>query len=210
MLLDVYGKVAECHGDRTLVPFRYQGQYEDEETGLYYNRFRYYDPNTGNYLNQDPIGLAGGNPTLYGYVFDPNTQIDPLGLDCRNKRIGDWGENYARKKLEQTGKYKKVIPVQNNSNNGIDLVGIRHDGKFDFFEVKTNTTGEVGRLSNRQSNSKDFILDILSENKAQSGGWGITPKEAQVMSNPENWGDTRIIDIYIKKGKVTNILISKW
>ncbi|WP_317041733.1 RHS repeat domain-containing protein, partial [Bacteroides fragilis] len=44
--------------------------------------FRYYDPNTGNYLNQDPIGLAGGNPTLYGYVFDPNTQIDPLGLDC--------------------------------------------------------------------------------------------------------------------------------
>ena len=81
MLLDVYGKAAECHGDRTLVPFRYQGQYEDEETGLYYNRFRYYDPNTGNYLNQDPIGLAGGNPTLYGYVFDPSTQIDPFGLD---------------------------------------------------------------------------------------------------------------------------------
>ena len=44
MLLDVYGKVAECHGDRTLVPFRYQGQYEDRETGLYYNRFRYYSP----------------------------------------------------------------------------------------------------------------------------------------------------------------------
>ncbi|MDO6186403.1 RHS repeat-associated core domain-containing protein, partial [Phocaeicola vulgatus] len=82
MLLDVYGKMAECHGDRTFVPFRYQGQYEDEETGLYYNRFRYYDPKTGNYISQDPIGLAGGNPTLYGYVFDPNTQIDPLGLDC--------------------------------------------------------------------------------------------------------------------------------
>ena len=44
--------------------------------------FRYYDPKTGNYISQDPIGLAGGNPTLYGYVFDPNTQIDPLGLDC--------------------------------------------------------------------------------------------------------------------------------
>ena len=47
-----------------------------------YKRFRYYDPKTGNYISQDPIGLAGGNPTLYGYVFDPNTQIDPLGLDC--------------------------------------------------------------------------------------------------------------------------------
>ncbi len=36
----------------------------------------------GVYVSQDPIGLAGGNPTLYGYVFDPNTQVDPFGLDC--------------------------------------------------------------------------------------------------------------------------------
>ncbi len=62
--------------------FRCQGQYEDCETGLYYNQFRYYSPETGSYISQDPIGLAGGNPTLYGYVFDSNTQIDPLGLDC--------------------------------------------------------------------------------------------------------------------------------
>ena len=54
---------------------------------LTYNQFRYYDPNAGNYLSQDPIGLAGGNPTLYGYVFDPNTQIDPFGLDCGKKKI---------------------------------------------------------------------------------------------------------------------------
>jgi RHS repeat-associated protein len=61
-------------------PFRYQGQYEDSETGLYYNRFRYYDPDSGNYLSQDPIGLAGNNPTLYGYVHDVNFLIDPFGL----------------------------------------------------------------------------------------------------------------------------------
>ena len=36
----------------------------------------------GMYISSDPIGLAGGNPTLYGYVFDPNTQVDPFGLDC--------------------------------------------------------------------------------------------------------------------------------
>ncbi|SUB89296.1 Cell wall-associated polypeptide CWBP200 [Porphyromonas macacae] len=46
-------------------PFRYQGQYEDEETGLYYNRFRYYDPNAGNYISQDPIGLEGDLLNLY-------------------------------------------------------------------------------------------------------------------------------------------------
>ena len=62
-------------------PFRYQGQYEDEETGLYYNRFRYYDPNTGGYISHDPIGLAGNNPTLYWYVSDTNMWVDILGLD---------------------------------------------------------------------------------------------------------------------------------
>ena len=62
-------------------PFRYQGQYEDEETGLYYNRFRYYDPNTGGYISRDPIRLEGENPTLYGYVSDTNMWVDILGLD---------------------------------------------------------------------------------------------------------------------------------
>ena len=80
MLLDVYGGVMECRGDRSLVPFRYQGQYEDAETGLYYNRFRYYSPQMGMYISSDPIGLAGNNPTLYGYVQDVNTWIDVFGL----------------------------------------------------------------------------------------------------------------------------------
>ena len=61
-------------------PFRFPGQYHDEETGLYYNRYRYYMPNEGMYTQRDPIGLAGGNPTFYGYVRDTNIQIDPLGL----------------------------------------------------------------------------------------------------------------------------------
>jgi RHS repeat-associated protein len=61
--------------------FRFAGQYQDSEAGLYYNRFRYYDPSTGNYLSQDPSGLAGSNPTLYGYVKDVNSRIDISGLD---------------------------------------------------------------------------------------------------------------------------------
>jgi RHS repeat-associated protein len=66
---------AESSGnnERSFVLFRYQGQYEDNGTGLYYNRFRYYSPEEGMYLSQDSIGLAGGNPTLYGYVEDPNS-----------------------------------------------------------------------------------------------------------------------------------------
>jgi len=77
--LDIYGRVkreikASSLGDdvRPFIPFLYQGQYYDFETNLAYNRFRYYSPETGAYISQDPIGLAGGNPTLYGYVKDSN------------------------------------------------------------------------------------------------------------------------------------------
>ena len=85
--LDIYGKVRTFAG-RSLseCPFRYQGQYEDVETGLYYNRFRYYDPSTGNYISQDPIRLAGNNPTLYGYVFDNNSESDPFGLKPKKQQ----------------------------------------------------------------------------------------------------------------------------
>ncbi|WP_306353281.1 RHS repeat domain-containing protein, partial [Flavobacterium sp. '19STA2R22 D10 B1'] len=79
MELDIYGKIRNLEGASSFIPFRYQGQYEDIETGLYYNRFRYYSPDSGMYLSQDPIGLAGGN-VLYGYVQDNNAWVDVYGL----------------------------------------------------------------------------------------------------------------------------------
>ena len=78
---DIYGNLLNLKGNRGFVPFRQLGQYEDEETGLYYNRFRYYEPSTGGYISQDPIGLAGENPTLYGFVYDINTQFDVFATD---------------------------------------------------------------------------------------------------------------------------------
>jgi RHS repeat-associated protein len=79
--LDIYGKVRNFAG-RSLseCPFRWQGQYEDSETGLYYNRFRYYSPEEGIYISQDPIRLEGGM-VLYSYVKDPNSWVDVFGLD---------------------------------------------------------------------------------------------------------------------------------
>ncbi len=60
-------------------PLRLPGQYFDEETGLHYNLFRYYAPECGRFISQDPIGLNGGI-NLYAYVKNPLTWIDPLGL----------------------------------------------------------------------------------------------------------------------------------
>lgn len=80
--ISVYGKLRNVEGQASACPFRWPGQYEDIETGLYYNRFRYYDPDAGQYVSQDPIGLAGGL-ALCGYVDDPLTWVDPAGLNAR-------------------------------------------------------------------------------------------------------------------------------
>jgi RHS repeat-associated protein len=61
------------------VDLRFANQWADEESGLSYNLNRYYDPDLGSYISQDPLGLAGGIRT-HGYVHNPLTWIDPLGL----------------------------------------------------------------------------------------------------------------------------------
>ena len=161
--LDIYGEIRKLSGDREFMPFRYPGQYEDVETGLYYNRFRYYDPEIGGYISQDPIGLFGGNPTVYGYVFDSNYELDVFGLKTFQQALGDYGEKWLKEALQNSNKYSRVFQVQNASSHGIDVVGMRHDGKFDIFEVKTNISGDIGKLSNRQLNSSAFIDDILKK-----------------------------------------------
>ena len=115
--LDSYGKVRQHEGEAAC-PFRYQGQYEDVETGLYYNRFRYYDPECGQYIYQDPIGLNGGS-RLYSYVQDPLLWIDTFGLNQIFANQGDLGEYGVLKDilgggqahhLNQDAAFRDVIP----------------------------------------------------------------------------------------------------
>ncbi|MET8469899.1 putative T7SS-secreted protein [Streptomyces sp. NPDC006422] len=60
-------------------PLRFPGQYFDPETGLHYNYFRHYEPESGRYLTPDPLGLAPG-PSPTAYVVNPHRLVDPLGL----------------------------------------------------------------------------------------------------------------------------------
>lgn len=74
-----YGQLAIAEVEEVTNPLRFQGQYHDVETGLYYNRHRYYDPKSGRFTTIDPIALAGGLNN-YQYVKNPTGWIDPLGL----------------------------------------------------------------------------------------------------------------------------------
>ncbi|MQT29625.1 RHS repeat domain-containing protein [Pseudomonas helleri] len=60
-------------------PLRFQGQYFDTETGLHYNRYRYYDPQVGRFISKDPIGFVGGL-NVYAYAPNPVGWVDPFGL----------------------------------------------------------------------------------------------------------------------------------
>jgi len=89
---DPFGKATvnedpDGDGNRVTLNVRFPGQYYDQETGLHYNYFRYYDPATGRYLASDPIGLRGSLNT-YAYVdANPINAIDPSGLV---KLYGSW------------------------------------------------------------------------------------------------------------------------
>ncbi|HEY0274433.1 MAG TPA: RHS repeat-associated core domain-containing protein, partial [Chitinophaga sp.] len=107
--LDIYGQPRIFgKGTRVDCPFRYQGQYEDVETGLYYNRYRYYHPADGLYISKDPIELDGNNPTAYGYVCDTNAWIDVYGLKCwKAAQKQYWKDKAAGELLQRSGRYSQ-------------------------------------------------------------------------------------------------------
>ena len=164
MLLDVYGRVMECRGDRSLVPFRYQGQYEDAETGLYYNRFRYYSPEMGMYISSDPIGLAGNNPTLYGYVEDVNAWLDALGLHCSKKLAKNLiahqivrPPNTAAHHIVGSGKRAKP------ANDILMKYGIDVDSHVNGVFLPRNSNSSVPGLQHTGRHTNDYIDRVNME-----------------------------------------------
>ncbi|WP_322041593.1 RHS repeat-associated core domain-containing protein, partial [Burkholderia diffusa] len=101
---EVIARASRAVGIAPRNSLRFQGQQFDDETGLHYNRYRYYDPSSGRFVSRDPIGLAGG-VNVYQYAPNPISWIDPLGLAKRgpktggcgphNEMIAAWGQEVA-------------------------------------------------------------------------------------------------------------------
>ena len=145
--LNCYGQVENLVEKAKDCPFRYPGQYEDVETGLYYNRFRYYSPEEVIYISQDPIGLAGGDK-LYGYVHDPNSWIDQFGLNSTLFR----GDNFY--KGGDIG-----IPLGSNADIMTPWEHVRRESKgetsiFTSFSDKKGIAEKFGKVC------KDLMKDL--------------------------------------------------
>jgi len=107
-----WGEVDEHRENRIDCPLRFQGQWFDGESGLYYNRFRYYDPFIGRYISLDPIGLLGGL-NLYLYARNPINWFDPLGLNSCDKK-----KEKELKKKRQAGVKAMWANESENIKNG--------------------------------------------------------------------------------------------
>ncbi|MFJ5292378.1 DUF6531 domain-containing protein [Streptomyces sp. NPDC088348] len=79
MRATLWGSTTWASDNTAYTPLRFPGQYFDPETGLHYNYFRHYDPETARYLTSDPLGLEPA-PNPVAYVENPHTTVDPLGL----------------------------------------------------------------------------------------------------------------------------------
>jgi RHS repeat-associated protein len=192
-----WGKVLDEHsasGVRS--PFRLSGHYFDDETGLSYARFRYWDAAHGRWHSPDPLSIQGGL-NLFGFDGSPLLDTDPFGLDTA---LGDQGEALAKNHLrnaaalqagganDQGGPFTILGSMQNGSGHGVDIVARDRNGQLVVIEVKVNTS----RLSDDQKDGPDAYArdraarvqnDVASDSGAYKSADANTQKLAQEIAN---------------------------
>lgn len=186
--MGIYGNLQSLHGDVEAMPFRYPGQYEDLETGLFYNRHRYYDPDNGTYISRDPIGLEVElNP--YRYVGDPLIIIDPFGL--KPQRGGCYG------RVRQDNEGGEVNHMPPNSVSGLS----RYSGpaiwmtKRDHRKTKSWGSSKKAREHRKKQQQliqqgkfkEAFEMDVRDVRKKFGNKYDQSIKEARAYGRANNW-----------------------
>ncbi|WP_276207157.1 RHS repeat-associated core domain-containing protein, partial [Lonsdalea iberica] len=165
--------LGDAANEEVYCELRYQGQIYDAETGLYYNRHRYYDADSGQYISPDPIGLAGGLRPQ-GYVHNPLEWVDPLGLTPKEGQ-----SNIVYRALTEQDAARLA--------NGESIQGKALDGNWSAAEhvanqplsAASNAAGGPAKNSPWISTTKD--LDIA---RSYDSGHGIIEIDLNKVSSP--------------------------
>ncbi len=153
-----YGNLALKEVDDVENNLRFQGQYFDQETGLHYNRHRYYNPNTGQFTQQDPIGLLGG---LNNYQYAPNPVgwVDPFGLTCKEELLRRIEES---RKARGSSNFEVLVHVEKAQNIESQLVS----RPLSNAEIRTWYNEKVAVIPkmNSQWERHGFPLEVRAKN----------------------------------------------
>jgi RHS repeat-associated protein len=181
MQLDVFGVPSFEAGGAEECPWRWPGQYEDGETGLYYNRWRFYSPATGRYTSADPLRYAAG-VAAHAYVEDVWTQVDPHGLHIASGVLTDsQGTVHNLGNFDSSGgvhsepKILNAASSQPHLNGGsleITSLGPRGDGSTAFFRNPNGRAYPAGPLP--PCGPRAANCDALLENFARTNNVTIT------------------------------------
>ncbi|QFU88341.1 RHS repeat-associated core domain-containing protein [Amycolatopsis sp. YIM 10] len=108
----LWGAPRDSEPAGVVMPLRFPGQYHDAETGLHYNFFRFYDPDTARYTSADPLGLAPA-PNPATYVHNPIGWMDPLGLTATPGGCGTGSRNVVYRNLRPDEDHTKGLVAKN-------------------------------------------------------------------------------------------------
>ncbi|WP_253493928.1 RHS repeat-associated core domain-containing protein [Pseudomonas sp. S3E17] len=183
-----YGQISRLDKGTIDNPLRFQGQYFDQESGLHYNRHRYYNPDIGCYLTPDPVKLAGGI-NAYQYVPNPTGWVDPLGLNadcpggnnCKSVAIPDDPLTNATVK-----KSEPELPKANDEEDYLFRGDKRHHDEI--FKYGFKSKGE----------SNDLYLHALDSNDPPSNFISTSPSRLTGIDFATSYG-TRKGYLYILK-----------
>ena len=174
-----------------------QGQYEDQETGLYYNRYRYFDPNISAYISQDPIRLNAGT-NLYFYGLNSVMWIDPMGLGCEN--IGNVEEPKQNPVFEVSkSEYPNHVELlENAQKNGHSLENLQRNGGTK--DARKNRYLSQKEIRKQQGGPpKGFDYDEFPYASTKQGGTGA---EIKIVSSAENQAVGRDLGSFYQKNKI--------
>ncbi|EGM7472053.1 hypothetical protein IIP33_004701, partial [Escherichia coli] len=175
----------------------YAGQWQDTESGLCYNRFRYYEPETGMYLVSDPLGLQGGEQT-YRYVPNPLGYIDPLGLAKTSVPAEKISLSDKARDLFRQGKVREALDVHYEDLVRRKLGGISQEIAGREYDVVTDKIiAQVKRTYSSIDNPKNFLskstrtqikktIELAEEQGKEAQFWfkyGVSPKVREYIES---------------------------
>ncbi|WP_286184701.1 RHS repeat-associated core domain-containing protein [Pantoea sp. Cy-639] len=152
-------------------PIRFQGQYHDPETGLHHNRYRYYDPRAGRFINQDPISYSGGL-NLFAYAPNPVEWVDPLGLGKGQPRQAG-GRFGAGKDPSKPCPCKSDGTHGNSLNSTKPAIGyiLRYEEDHSVLKYGETTMGKRRYTEEYLKKNNAYMQEEVSGTKREMHAW---------------------------------------